>query len=145
MNCQTAAPCPKLLRSRIWSHPPESNWRPTDYESTGGYNRNREDPSILRDFSALSTRSMGLFGSLGEQFSDRRRTYQIHQSSTPCTPDWPPDDFFTVGMLIGFVVVSQKPVNYRTGRPGGDVINDDFQIGGGLIWSDPQRTPPRQP
>jgi hypothetical protein len=29
--------------------------------------------------------------------------------------------FATVGMILGFVVVVQKPVNYRTGGPGGAI------------------------
>src|SRR5262245_35183352 len=59
--------------SNLNSHPPESNRRPTDYESSDGRHKNQQDPSISNDFSNLGIWSLGLFGSLGK-FSDTVRT-----------------------------------------------------------------------
>jgi hypothetical protein len=55
------------MRVEIWSHPPESNRRPTDYESKEGCHTNQEDPGISNDLGSLRTSSLGLFGSLGKQ------------------------------------------------------------------------------
>src|SRR5262245_39207302 len=38
---------------KYWSHPPESNRRPTDYESEKGYDANQEDPSIPNDVATI--------------------------------------------------------------------------------------------
>jgi len=64
----------RALAKKNWSHPPDSNRRPGDYESETDRHTNREDPNNPNDFGILAIWSLGLFGSLGKHFSDRTRT-----------------------------------------------------------------------
>jgi hypothetical protein len=48
-----------------WSHPPESNRRPTDYESRKRWDNNQEDPSNSNDFSNLLRDRWVCLGFLG--------------------------------------------------------------------------------
>jgi hypothetical protein len=61
-----SAPC-------IWT-------RPLITESKLGRYSNQEDPSIPNDFGGLRLVSLGLFGSLGQQFTDKRRTLKTSQT-----------------------------------------------------------------
>ena len=49
----------KALSLRNWSDPPESNRRPTDYESRRTRNSNRADPIIPNEFGSLMLQSFG--------------------------------------------------------------------------------------
>ena len=65
--------CALAVLKKWWSRC-ESNPRPLECDSNQGHDRNQEDPSIPNDFSRLVFWLLGLFGSLGQQFTDRRRT-----------------------------------------------------------------------
>lgn len=64
-----------------WSHPPESNRRPTDYEWQQGSNIIQRDPTIANNFRGLGFSSLWMLESVCTQFSDRTRTVQSYHKS----------------------------------------------------------------